>query len=138
MVELALTYHDRRFLTARDIAKSEGVPIKFLEQILLTLKHAGFVDSKMGARGGYALKKPPGEITFGAVIRTFEGAIAPIGCVDLNNPKFCSELWHCRFHRVMSMLRDAISNIVDKTTLADVCGQDFLPQGQGVKDQKII
>jgi len=121
MVELALAYNDGTFLSARDIAKREGIPGKYLEQILFTLKTADYVESKMGVHGGYSLARPPQEITMGDIIRTFEGTVAPIGCVSTTNPKPCPELWHCRFHRVMADLRDAISGVVDHTTLADLC-----------------
>ncbi len=130
LVELAQAYPQGRLLSAKDISKSEGVPIKFLEQILLTLKHAGIVRSKMGVKGGYTLAKDPNQITFGSVIRIFEGPVAPIGCVNPNEKSLCSELWHCKFHRVMVNLRDAISGVIDKTTLADVMGPVPANQGQ--------
>ena len=121
MVELALVYNDQNYVSAKEISKSEGIPLKFLEQILSTLKNVGYVESRVGPGGGYMLIKPPHETTFGDLIRLFEGDVAPIGCVKIDNPKFCSEKWHCRFHKVMADLRDAISGVVDNTTLADVC-----------------
>jgi Rrf2 family cysteine metabolism transcriptional repressor len=121
MVQLAMVYSDRKYLSAKEISKSEGIPRKFLEQILSTLKSVGYVESRIGPGGGYMLIKTPQEITFGDLIRLFEGDIAPIGCVKIDHPKFCSEKWHCRFHKVMADLRDAISGVVDNTTLADVC-----------------
>src|SRR3989338_2600697 len=91
MVELGMAFQGQRPVSAKDIASREGVPIKFLEQILLTLKHAGFVRSKMGVKGGYTLAMSPEQITFGQVVRVFEGPLSPIGCVDVQNPTFCSE-----------------------------------------------
>jgi Rrf2 family protein len=121
LVEISLAYNERKLISAKEIAKLEGIPIKYLEQILSNLKLSGFVVSEQGAKGGYSLARPPHEITFGEVIRSLEGTLSPIGCVDLKDPKFCSELWHCRFHQIMTKLRQAISEVVDNTTLADVC-----------------
>jgi len=130
LVELGLAYRRHQILSAKDIASKEGIPLKFLEQILLTLKHAGIIQSKMGVKGGYTLAKAPEQITFGAVIRIFEGPIAPIGCVHPEQQSLCSELWHCKFHSVMVRLRDAIAGVVDHTTLADVIGPDSPPSGK--------
>jgi Rrf2 family protein len=121
MVELALVYGKQDYLSTKEIAKRESIPIKFLEQILAKLKIMGYIESRIGPGGGYMLLKNPDSITFGSIIRLFEGDVAPIGCVSIEHPRFCSEKWHCRFHRVMAELRDAISGIIDMTTLADVC-----------------
>ena len=121
MVELALVYETKEYLSAKEISKRESIPIKFLEQILSKLKNVGYVESRIGPGGGCMLLKTPDSITFGSIIRLFEGDVAPIGCVSIEHPRFCSEKWHCRFHRVMAELRDAISGVIDATTLADVC-----------------
>ncbi len=121
MVELSLAHGKKEFLSAKKIADKENIPIKFLEQILTKLKNAQYAESRLGPNGGYMLIQSPEDITFGDVIRLFEGDLAPIGCVNLENPTFCSEKWHCRFRRVMVQLRNAVSNIVDHTTFADVC-----------------
>jgi Rrf2 family protein len=60
------------------IAKSQGIPLKFLENILLDLKHAGLVQSQRGAEGGYWLARPPGEIPLAEIIRAVEGPIANV------------------------------------------------------------
>lgn len=64
------------------LAASETIPKKFLEQILISLKGAGFVASKKGKGGGYALAQPPESITIGSVIRTIEGPLAPLPCAS--------------------------------------------------------
>ncbi len=121
LVEIAMAHKHQKYIAAKEISERESIPVKFLEQILASLKKSGFVISKKGTHGGYTLARPPSEITFGEVICSLEGSTAPIGCVDSTNPKYCSELWHCRFHLVMAKLRDAISGVVDNTTLADIC-----------------
>src|SRR5437870_10313958 len=64
------------------IAERQNIPIVFLEQILLALKHAGLLASARGAQGGYVLIKPPAKVTLGQVIRILDGPLAPIGCVS--------------------------------------------------------
>src|SRR5918996_5377133 len=69
-------------LLISDIAENHRLPKKFLEQILLDLKHHGIVHSKRGKHGGYALLKPPSEIFFGQIIRIIDGPIAPLPCLS--------------------------------------------------------
>lgn len=105
------------------LAQEEAIPKKFLEQILLALKEAGFVASKKGKGGGYVLAQAPGEITIGAVIRNMEGPIAPLPCAsDMRFRKCeeCIDIETCGTRIVMREVRDAMVAILDKTTLAMV------------------
>lgn len=106
----------------KDIAQRENMPVKFLEQILLTLKNAGLLHSKMGVGGGYYLAKPANEITLGQIFRVLDGPIAPIRCVSqmAYEPCGCPDEQTCGLRMVMSDVRQAIANILDKTSLADV------------------
>ena len=106
------------------LAAEEGIPKKFLEQILLSLKSAGIVESKKGKGGGYALVQPPDRITIGTVIRMVEGPLAPLPCASETRFRKCDEcadIETCGTRIVMREVRDAISNILDSTTLAMVC-----------------
>lgn len=105
------------------LSKEEIVPKKYLEQILLSLKEAGFVSSKRGKGGGYALAQPPDQITLGAVIRNMEGPIAPLPCAsDMHFRKCdeCVDVETCGTRIVMREVRDAMVAILDKTTIATV------------------
>ncbi|MEP0804687.1 MAG: Rrf2 family transcriptional regulator [Chloroflexota bacterium] len=106
----------------REIAQKEQIPAKFLEQILLALKNAGLVHSKMGIGGGYYLAKPAGEITLGQVFRVLDGPVAPIRCVSqmAYEPCGCPDEATCGLRMVMGDVRNAIANILDHTTLAAV------------------
>jgi Rrf2 family protein len=94
-----------------------------LEQLLLTLKRAGFVESKRGVKGGYFLAKPPREVTLGQILRTVDGPLAPIFCVGETPRDHCSQESLCALRDVWAEVRDAVSAIVDRTTLADICDQ---------------
>lgn len=105
------------------LAQEEAIPKKFLEQILLALKEAGFVASKKGKGGGYVLAQSPDQITLGAVIRNMEGPIAPLPCASDMRFRKCEECLDvdtCGTRIVMREVRDAMVAILDKTTLAMV------------------
>jgi Rrf2 family protein len=106
----------------KDISEKENIPIKYLEQILLALKNAGLLQSKMGFGGGYYLAKPASEITFGQIVRILDGPLAPIRCVSqmAYEPCGCPDESSCGLRMVMGDVRNAIANILDNTTLADV------------------
>lgn len=107
-----------------ELAEEEAIPKKFLEQILLMLKGRGLVESKKGRGGGYALSRPPEEITLGSVIRLVEGPLAPIPCASESAFRKCAEcadVTTCGTRMVMKEVRNAIANVLDKTTLASVC-----------------
>lgn len=106
----------------KDIAQREKIPAKFLEQILLALRNAGLLHSRMGLGGGYALARPAAEITLGQIVRILDGPLAPIRCVSqmAYEPCACPDEKTCGLRLVMSDVRNAISSILDRTTLADV------------------
>ena len=90
LICLSENYQKGNMFTA-DIAKKGNIPKKFLEQILLDLKHAGFVGSNQGYRGGYYLIKAPREINLAEVYRVFDGAIALVPCVSVNYYEKCED-----------------------------------------------
>ncbi len=106
----------------KEISTREQIPAKFLEQILLALKNAGLVHSKMGVGGGYYLARVPKEITLGQIVRTLDGPLAPIKCVSqmAYEPCGCPDEETCGLRMVMGDVRNAIANILDKTSLATV------------------
>jgi Rrf2 family protein len=100
------------------------IPRKFLEQILLALKSNGLVSSKKGKGGGYYLAQDPSQVTIGAVIRMMEGPLAPLPCASESRFRKCDEctdIETCGTRMVMREVRDAIAEILDRTTLANVC-----------------
>ena len=106
----------------RDISERERIPAKFLEQILLTLKNAGLLHSKMGVGGGYYLARPPAEISLGQIFRVLDGPVAPVKCVSQMAYEHCDcpDENTCGLRLVMGDVRNAISELLDGTSLADV------------------
>lgn len=109
-----------------ELAERDAIPKKFLEAILLELKHHGVVDSRKGKGGGYFLRRKPEEITFGAVIRVLEGPLAAVPCVSQTAYMKCAECVDektCGVRAAMKEVRDATAKILDNTTLADINGR---------------
>jgi len=106
------------------IATEEELPEKFLEMILLELKHARIVESVRGAKGGYRLKRPPSNIFLGEIIRTIDGPLAPFGDAESLRRLVQRDAKHRALFRVLLAVRDAASSILDNTSVADICNSD--------------
>jgi Rrf2 family protein len=113
-------HYGRNPIPVRELARRNEVPKKFLEQILLSMKAAGWVDSAPGRHGGYVLAQPPSRITLGQVVRRFDGVLAPIGCVSVTQYTRCSQEPVCRFRRVLLEIRNDTARVLDHATLAHV------------------
>jgi Rrf2 family protein len=103
-----------------DIAESQKLPRKFLEQILLELKNLRVLKSRQGKGGGYLLAKEPGQIEMGHIVRVFNGPLALVPCVSVTAFEKCEECLdfeHCGIRRVMQKVRDITAEILDGTTL---------------------
>jgi Rrf2 family protein len=109
-------------LQISELATKEKLPVKFLEQIFTQLKAAGYVSSRRGKFGGYSLSRPMNQIKFGAVIRLIDGPLAPIRCVSQTSYARCScpDEIHCGLRILMFDVRNAISTILDRYSLADI------------------
>ena len=107
------------------LAQRNQLPTKFLEQIMATLKHAGIVRTTLGSHGGYAIAADPSLVSVGRIIRLLDGALAPLGCVSLRYYEHCSCIDEagCPLHDVMLDVRDAMLEILDKETLADLAAR---------------
>jgi len=119
MLELALRYDDGP-LHIRDISAAQGIPERFLEQILLLLKRTGYLRSKKGPHGGYFLSKPPSRISVAEVIRVIDGPLAPIECVSVTAHEVCPHESRCGLKSLWKETRDAIAAILERTTFADL------------------
>ncbi len=125
LLDLASRADPQAATQIKDIAKRQQIPVKFLEQILLTLKNAGILRSRAGLGGGYYLAKEPGDITLGQVVRLLDGPLAPISCVSqlAYERCVCEDEETCGLRLAMLDVRNAIAEILDQTTLADVAAR---------------
>jgi Rrf2 family protein len=103
------------------ISAEENIPRKFLEAIMSDLRRARLVESTRGKLGGYRLARPPDLITFGEVMRVTNGPLALIACASrafYRRCEDCPDEAACVLRRVMGTVRDEVSEILDRTTLA--------------------
>jgi Rrf2 family protein len=116
VLDLAL-HRDRELIPIQEIAAREGIPQRYLEQVLLSLKRAGLLTSKRGSAGGYHLTKAPEEITVGAVLRAVEGTGVPFEPQVRRNGHGddLAELWR--------RISDAVSQVVDQLTFGELAAQ---------------
>jgi Rrf2 family protein len=106
-----------------DIARSENIPQRYLEAILLDLKKLGMLGSKLGKTGGYYLIRKPEEINLSQVVRHFEGPIALVPCVSekaYQSCEFCKQEEKCNLKKVFKEIRDFTYNKLQETTLLDL------------------
>jgi Rrf2 family protein len=109
-------------LLIADIAERQNLPRKFLELILLELKHHGILHSRRGKNGGYLLARRPAEVSFGEVVRIVDGPLASVLCASQTAYRRCPDCTDestCAIRKVFRRVRDASAAILDNHTLAD-------------------
>ena len=122
MYDLAVHYGEGP-ISLKSIAGRQEISEHYLEQLMSTLRKAGYVKSVRGAQGGYSLTKNPADISVGDVVRIMEGPIAPVDCLlqDSTSQQYCRRASTCVTRGVWAKVRDSINNVLDSITLADLC-----------------
>ena len=113
-------HHHQGAIKIREIAYEEDLPEKFLELILLELKNARMVESVRGAKGGYQLRRDPGEIRLSEIMRLMDGPLAPFADAEQLRVLIDRDLPHRALYQVFLDVRDAVAHVLDNTTLADL------------------
>jgi Rrf2 family protein len=125
LVALGLRW-GREKMPTREIAEKEGIPRKFLEQVLLTLKEAGIVESARGKDGGYVLRRQPQEVSLRQVVEAFEGPLALLPCLKGKDAPPCTECRgkkDCWMRDIVGRVNDLVVEAFERVSLADVCQQ---------------
>ncbi len=119
-----------------EIARLNSIPKKFLDAILSDLRKAGFVQSRKGREGGYRLARPAEEIMMGHVIRVLDGPLAPIPCASRTHFEACEDcdMATCRVRHMMLEVRNAIAEVLDRRSLADMDDIDAMDPVRGAAD----
>ena len=130
MLDVALNSHGSA-VPLRDVAQRQDISDKYLEQIVTQLSRAGLVRSVRGAGGGYLLTRDTAEYTVGEILRTLEGNLAPVSCVDQDDVCRCDRADRCVTVEVWRDIQAAVSDVVDNLTLADLIKRyhEKCPQG---------
>ncbi len=111
--------------TASEIAEAEGIPRKFLEQVLSALKTGGLVVGRRGPRGGYTLSRPAASISFAAVLRCIDGplALAPCASQHAYAPcPDCKSVESCEIRPALLAVRDTTTLLLEGISLAEAVG----------------
>lgn len=119
MIDLAEHWVGGSPVVLRDVARRQGISKRYLEQMASTLRSANLVTSVLGRAGGYALPRPPKEITAGDVIEATIGRVNLVGCV--NRPEICPRSDDCRSRDMWARISQAINSVLDSVTLDKLC-----------------
>lgn len=106
-------------ISLKSIARRQGISLKYLEQIVTPLSRSGYLQASRGAQGGYRLARPPEEYTVGMILRTIEGSLAPVPCIEAEGPG-CPRQDRCATVEVYRRIDQAIDGVVDSITLKDL------------------
>lgn len=118
MLDLAMA-EENKVSSIKEIAARQRISDKYLEQIISVLSKAGYVRSIRGPQGGYSLKKKPEDYTVGMILRLTEGSLAPVACVE-EDAEYCERERQCATVEVWKRMNQAINDVVDHITLADL------------------
>ena len=118
MVDLA-EHKEDGFIALKDIAKRQNVSKKYLEQIVPVLNGAGLLTTNRGNKGGYRLSKEPSEYTVGDILRTTEGSVAPVSCLD-SDVNICERQGFCQTFFVWEGLYKVVNDYLDGITVQDI------------------
>jgi len=121
LIELAHHYGEGTIQSA-EIASRQHIPEPYLDQLLTTLRRAGFIRSVRGPQGGHALVRDPSELNLREVVEALEGSLAPIDCLDETSP--CSRAGGCAQRVLWEEIRDATVVILERTTIAELAARE--------------
>lgn len=124
ILELA-RHNDGTPLQVSEIARAQKIPVKYLEQLIRTLKQADLISSVRGSKGGHHLKQAPENITIGQLVRIFEGQTDLVACVS--TPENCQMADECRVRAVWIEATEAMYAKLDGVTIADLLCESTHP-----------
>lgn len=119
MLDLAQHYGEGP-ISLKSVAERQGLSEHYLEQLIAVLRKSGLVKSVRGAQGGYILAKEPADIYVGDIIRVLEGPIAPVECVNVEDPEQCMKAEFCITRSVWEKVKNSIESVLDSISLADM------------------
>jgi len=120
--ELARQY-GRGPVKIAEVARTQVIPLRFLEVILSQLKQGGFVSSQRGSEGGYFIVRDPHDLTVGELMRFLQGPLSPVSCLTDDPRSRCSLYGECVFLAMWEKVRLGISQVLDNVTFQDLVEQ---------------
>jgi Rrf2 family transcriptional regulator, cysteine metabolism repressor len=121
LLDLAV-HHGEGLVPIQEVARRQGIPQRYLEQVLLVLKRAGFLDSKRGATGGYQLVRAPAAITVGEVLRAVEGRVTGLEVAG-RHPGTSGAPLSSDLAPLWREIAGAVAKVVDRISFGDLAEQ---------------
>ena len=134
MLDLAM-HNSGELVPLKDIARRQGITLKYMEQIISPLSKAGFVQSLRGSSGGYRLARNPSDYTVGSILRVLEGPLAPTACLETEINE-CPRAESCPTISFWNGLNKVINDYVDSVTLEDLVNEDLYTQPEAHEASK--
>jgi Rrf2 family cysteine metabolism transcriptional repressor len=134
LIDLAEHFESGGIIQAKEIAERQAIPKDYLALIMIDLRKAGLVESTRGPGGGYRLAYPPREITMGQALRSIEEEVSLIDCITDLGFTQCSISLRCRMRNVWIEANAAVMEILDRTTIADLC--NARPAAESVEETR--
>jgi Rrf2 family protein len=131
VLELALNYDSEAPVRVQDVAQRQGIPMKFLFQIMQILKRVDLVRSRRGTEGGYVLSRPPDQIAVGDVIRAMSGPFVQLSCLESGNfADDCGKQNVCQFKPIWAEVDRAIGSVLNNVTFEELVRRSRMTQRQ--------
>ena len=131
VLELALNFDTEAPVRVQDIAQRQGIPMKFLFQIMQILKRVDIVRSRRGTEGGYVLSRPPNQITVGVVLRAMSGPFVQLSCLESGNfADDCGKQDFCQFKPIWAEVDRAIGSILNNISFEELVRRSRANQRQ--------
>lgn len=120
ILDIALS-GDREPVRVREIARRQGIPMRFLEQVMASLKKAGLVESYRGAQGGYRLAHAAADISLADIVQAVEGPITLMECISDTERGACDQASRCVIRDVWRDVQDSMVRSLNAVSLESVC-----------------
>ena len=131
LIELSHRYGEPRPTQSSEIAARQNIPESYLEQLLTTLRRAGFIRSVRGPQGGHALIRDPRTVRVSEVVEALEGSIMPINCLD--EASACSRSGGCAQREMWQEVREAIMGVLDNITIGELAEKERATASGGAR-----
>ncbi len=123
MIDLAEQHKDR-YIPMKDVAKRQGISLKYIEKIMPILAKNQMIDGVHGKGGGYRLNRAPKDIKVGEILRLTEGSLAPVACLDCGGDT-CDRVEDCRTLPMWIKLDTMINDYLDSVSIADLMKEEM-------------
>ena len=130
LIDLGVRYGEGP-VSARGVAERQGIPLKFLEQLLAAMRKAGLVSACRGAHGGFTLTREPERISVLEVVEALEGSLAPTSC---DGGQLCGRSGACAAAGVWSKATEALREVFTTTSIGDLCSRQVVFDRAGTND----